>query len=176
MISPHEADILLLTELDGRSKGNVYMPRNFCPPPPMPDTHYPSFVDISWVQIAHKYTIAYELICHCLELCGLRKETVKTDNPVQKDLYLKMVFYFCRTSLRWTPSNSTKTWIYSQMETTPPKRNEWWRKSKKFAYGKSVPLTEIESSAETTLFLWPAFCLLSINDDWQSSKFVLLYR
>lgn len=36
----------------------------------------PHFIDCAWIQIAHKYTIAFESICHCLELCGLRKETV----------------------------------------------------------------------------------------------------
>ncbi|XP_055304272.1 uncharacterized protein LOC129569461 [Sitodiplosis mosellana] len=73
IISPHEADVLLLTELDGRSKGNVYVPRN-CPPPPMPNTRVSNYVDVSWIQTAHKYTIAYELVCHCLELSGLRTE------------------------------------------------------------------------------------------------------
>lgn len=34
-------------------------------------------VDIDCVLTAHKYTIAFELICHCLEMCGLRDETVK---------------------------------------------------------------------------------------------------
>lgn len=34
------------------------------------------FIDRTWIQTAHKYTIAFESVCHCLELCGLRKETV----------------------------------------------------------------------------------------------------
>lgn len=38
-----------------------------------PDPHH---IDGSWIQTAHKYTIAFESVCHCLELCGLRKETV----------------------------------------------------------------------------------------------------
>lgn len=41
--------------------------------PTRPD---PNFIDAAWIQAAHKYTIAFESVCHCLELCGLRKETV----------------------------------------------------------------------------------------------------
>ncbi|XP_031619086.1 uncharacterized protein LOC116338142 isoform X2 [Contarinia nasturtii] len=75
IISTHDADILLVTELDGRSKGNVYVPKNAKrPPPPMPNQHYPRYVEFPWVRIAHKYTIAFEHVCHCLEICGLRKE------------------------------------------------------------------------------------------------------
>ncbi|XP_055326138.1 uncharacterized protein LOC129579974 [Sitodiplosis mosellana] len=75
IISTHEADILMLTESDGRSKNNVYVPKSFRPPPPMPNWRHPEYVAMSWVQTAHKYTIAFDLVRHCLELCGLRRET-----------------------------------------------------------------------------------------------------
>lgn len=45
-------------------------------PPPMPDNRSPGDINVLWIQTAHKYTITFELICHCLELCGLRKEKV----------------------------------------------------------------------------------------------------
>ncbi|XP_055320075.1 uncharacterized protein LOC129577310 [Sitodiplosis mosellana] len=41
----------------------------------LPTKHDRNFIDLEWIQVAHKYTIAFEAICHCLELCGLRKET-----------------------------------------------------------------------------------------------------
>ncbi|XP_055326137.1 uncharacterized protein LOC129579973 [Sitodiplosis mosellana] len=75
IITTHEADILLLTEFDGHSKGNVYVPKSFRPPPSKPNWRDSGHVDISWIQTVHKYTITYELVCHCLELCGLRKKT-----------------------------------------------------------------------------------------------------
>lgn len=72
-ITTDEARIILQTESDGQSKSNVYGPEN---PPPIPDDNFPRYIEIDWVLKAHKYTIAFELVCHCLELCGLRKETV----------------------------------------------------------------------------------------------------
>lgn len=75
-ITTHEAEIIQRTESDGQSKGNVYKPKRFCPPPPLPNDNFPRYVELDWVITAHKYTIAFELICHCLELCGLGKETV----------------------------------------------------------------------------------------------------
>lgn len=42
----------------------------------LPTRDDPHFIDRAWIQTAHKYTIAFESVCHCLELCGLRKETV----------------------------------------------------------------------------------------------------
>lgn len=75
LITHHEADVILLTESDSQTKSNVYVPKNR-PPPPMPNDRFPSYVGIDWVITAHKYTIAFELVCHCLEMCGLRNETV----------------------------------------------------------------------------------------------------
>lgn len=42
----------------------------------LPNRRDPYFLDRAWIQTAHKYTIAFESVCHCLELCGLRNETV----------------------------------------------------------------------------------------------------
>lgn len=72
----HEADVLLLIEFYGQNKSNVYVPKSYRPPPPKPTWRYPNYVEIAWLQTAHKYTIAFELICHCFEICGLRNETV----------------------------------------------------------------------------------------------------
>lgn len=40
---------------------------------------FPNHVEVDWIHVTHKYTIAFELVCHCLELCGLRKETVRIE-------------------------------------------------------------------------------------------------
>lgn len=77
-ISTQVADIILLTELDGNSRSNTYRPKNVrLPPPTMPNWKLKHSTPSS-IQMAHKYTITFELVCHCLELCGLRKETVST--------------------------------------------------------------------------------------------------
>lgn len=55
---------------------NVLTPVSARPSPKMPENHYIGHVETVWIQAAHKYTIAFELIGHCLELCGMRKETV----------------------------------------------------------------------------------------------------
>lgn len=36
----------------------------------------PEFVGLESIQTAHKYGIAYMVVCHALEVCGLRKEMV----------------------------------------------------------------------------------------------------
>lgn len=42
----------------------------------LPTQHDLKYIGGAWINTAHKYTIAFESVCHCLELCGLRKETV----------------------------------------------------------------------------------------------------
>lgn len=44
----------------------------------LPTQHDRKYIGSAWIQTAHKYTITFELVCHCLELCGLRKETVSS--------------------------------------------------------------------------------------------------
>ncbi|XP_055304268.1 uncharacterized protein LOC129569458 [Sitodiplosis mosellana] len=63
-ITIDEAEVILLTESDGQSKNRaaVFLPNSFR-------------VKGSWIHTAHKYTVAFETVCHCLEICGLRKET-----------------------------------------------------------------------------------------------------
>lgn len=39
----------------------------------------PEVVEKGWIQAAHRYTIAFEIICHSLEICGLRSQTVNND-------------------------------------------------------------------------------------------------
>lgn len=51
---------------------------------PRHDLH---FIDRAWIQIAHKYTITFESVCHCLELSGLRKETVSILRLNEKKIY-----------------------------------------------------------------------------------------
>lgn len=34
----------------------------------------------TWSKTAHKYTIAFEIVCHCLEVSGLRQEAVRFRN------------------------------------------------------------------------------------------------
>lgn len=80
MITKLECDNILLAEWDGQSKNNVYVPRGCRPLPPKLKPYNPNvFVDFDWVQAAHKYTISFELICHCLEICGLRKLSVSLE-------------------------------------------------------------------------------------------------
>lgn len=81
MITALVADIILLTESDGE-KVRIENEARFngsshSPPPSMPNTEYPTNVHISRVLLAHQYTIAFEVTCHCLEFCGLRNETVR---------------------------------------------------------------------------------------------------
>lgn len=64
------------TEKTSETKDSVNTPNPNRSPPPMPDNRSPGDINVFWIQTAHKYTITFELICHCLELCGLRKETV----------------------------------------------------------------------------------------------------
>lgn len=56
---------------------NIYTQKSVRSPPEIPDERFPKNIDVLWIQAAHKYTIAFELVCHCFELCGLRKETVR---------------------------------------------------------------------------------------------------
>lgn len=54
----------------------------------LPTRRDPYFMDRAWIQTAHKYTIAFESVCHCLELCGLGKETVSSEckNNLEKKI------------------------------------------------------------------------------------------
>lgn len=73
LIASREAAIILLSERNRQSKrgnGNV--------PSAVANWRSPSHFEGSWIQTAHKYTITFELICHCLEICGLRGETVSS--------------------------------------------------------------------------------------------------
>lgn len=76
-ITDVHAEMILLTEQKDQNRNDVDGERNFNSPPPMPNERYPNYVELAWVQAAHKYSICFELVCHCLELCGLRKETVR---------------------------------------------------------------------------------------------------
>ncbi|XP_055326140.1 uncharacterized protein LOC129579976 isoform X2 [Sitodiplosis mosellana] len=71
IIRGREANAILEVESSVQSATN---PRTSRTPPPKPQWKWDD-ADASWVQIAHKYTITFELICHCLEVCGLRNET-----------------------------------------------------------------------------------------------------
>lgn len=103
MISNHEAEVILKTEMEGQSKNNSYRPTN-CPPPPMPKQEFPNYIKLNWVLTAHKYTITFELVCHCLELCDLRKETVNFDSERLNILVFIYLFVcvFCRISFYLT--------------------------------------------------------------------------
>lgn len=74
MITEEVGDIILDVEFDverqmAEDRGDDWWP-------PEPEWSYDD-VDPSWTQMAQMYTITFQLICHCLERCGLRKETVK---------------------------------------------------------------------------------------------------
>lgn len=56
---------------------NIHAQRLARSPPEFPNEPFPQYVDLLWIQAAHKYTIAFELVCHCFEVCGLRNETVR---------------------------------------------------------------------------------------------------
>lgn len=75
-ISTDEDVIIRRTELDGQRKNSGYKPKSFCPPPSTPAWRDPGFVRRQEICTVHKYTVAFETVCHCLEICGLRKETV----------------------------------------------------------------------------------------------------
>lgn len=75
LIASREAAIIFLSERNRQSKrGNENVPAQ----PAVVNWRSPSHFEGSWIQTAHKYTIAFELICHCLEICGFRGETVSS--------------------------------------------------------------------------------------------------
>lgn len=86
-ISAGEADVIFLTESEAETKRNANLTMENAsaplPPPPMPNDQYPSYAKMSWVLLAHKYTITFELICHCLELCGMRRRTVRQTQMIE---------------------------------------------------------------------------------------------
>lgn len=91
--------MILLTETLNQHSHDVIGTRNFGSPPPMPSDQFPTYVELNWVQAAHKYSICFELVCHCLEFCGLRKETVRlssvslrfSSNKISNKLKIKIV-------------------------------------------------------------------------------------
>ncbi|XP_031619155.1 uncharacterized protein LOC116338187 [Contarinia nasturtii] len=71
IISAEEAEVILQVELNCQTKRSSV--RRIHRPPVMP--RFAGAIEKSWVQICHKYTISFELVCHCLELCGMRQHT-----------------------------------------------------------------------------------------------------
>lgn len=82
LIAECDADLVFQTEIDGQKMTGTKPWLN------KKDDRFPEYVDIDWVLIAHKYTIAFELICHCLEMCGLRDETVNFVTIFRKMKYV----------------------------------------------------------------------------------------
>lgn len=80
IISNRESIVFLNSEKQHETKAGVHVQRSVRQPPPMPKMRYPEHVEVEWIQLAHIYTIGYELVCHCLEMCGLRQETVRKKN------------------------------------------------------------------------------------------------
>lgn len=56
--------MILLTEHKDENRDDVVGERNFFVPPPMPSQSHPNYVELAWVQAAHKYSICFELVCH----------------------------------------------------------------------------------------------------------------
>ncbi|XP_055326141.1 uncharacterized protein LOC129579977 [Sitodiplosis mosellana] len=81
IISAHEANTIQQMEMERNIKTELDLPRGTSPPSKL-NQRIPN-INGAWVQTAHKYTIAYEMICHCLEVSGLRKETapILFDSP-----------------------------------------------------------------------------------------------
>lgn len=75
-ISDREANNIMLSEWEEQSKNIAKVAHNSQSGLQMPLSYCPD-VEITWVHTAHRYTISFELICHCLEICGLRKHTVR---------------------------------------------------------------------------------------------------
>lgn len=76
-ISPASAKCILRNELIGKKSTNAYIPRTYCPPPKVVKRRRISDEMGSCRHEAHKYTMTYLMVCQALEVCGLRKETVK---------------------------------------------------------------------------------------------------
>lgn len=78
MITCEESKNLLETEWYFRMKRKAAVPEFRCPPR-IAKRNLPKDMKMEWIQMAHKYGIAYSLICNALEVCGLRKETVRKE-------------------------------------------------------------------------------------------------
>lgn len=76
MITERDFNEILKLEKQLETKNMTSVERSSRGPPPLPKTRYPNHIKVAWIQTAHKYTIAFEMVCHCLELSGLRQETV----------------------------------------------------------------------------------------------------
>ncbi|XP_031628705.1 uncharacterized protein LOC116344351 [Contarinia nasturtii] len=77
IITTREANIILTTELDVQAKREFYikMIGIETSESDLDKVIYEANMEMSWIQLAHKYTISFEIVCHCLELCGFRKQT-----------------------------------------------------------------------------------------------------
>ena len=73
-------------------KAALALPSGSSPPSKL-DQRLPN-ISGAWPETAHKYTIAFEIICHCLEVCGLRRETVRFQNILKDCAILKEGIFF----------------------------------------------------------------------------------